>query len=603
MGPLLITTGNLGFWETSGERLFLGEWCRLYDQKHLWEKWKTRVLPYPWDDRSLFRHHFETLQGVYEKYLVRITDSLNQLHGTHHTTRFTRMTVGPWMLFFIPMVFERLFCLETAVHKIPSLTTRVAKMGWGKATPSNTQFFYDLFATDWYNLFLYSRILEIKKIIPFTTKEFSIPIKDAPPKKLKGWAKRVVTSIMGQAIQILPKEMKKIVWVDSSFPLNELQKLQLLLSQGPVGDLFPNPVSTEPFDLIQRTKLIELLRRHSTSSDFELLLHELVGEQLPIAYLEGFADLMDKSKKLFPKKPKAILTASALDTNDAFKVWAGTQVEKGTSLGIVQHGGHYGTGFCLLERNEVELADKYYTWGWKREKCIPAHPPRLLSMGKKLTPKLTGDIAWVLNSLPRYSYRLFSVPIASQMLYFIEEQIRFIKSLTPSLRQRVQARLYPTDYGWNERQRFQDELPDLRMNKGQSFHQQLKESCLFVGTHNTTTYLETLSMNFPTLIYWNPKYWELDEEAQEKIEILKSVKIFHETPESAAAHLIDIESHLMQWWLSADVQKGREIFCKSYCNREQEWSGQWKKLILELSQSSTRREPYAKSISVGMERN
>jgi putative transferase (TIGR04331 family) len=48
----LITTADQRFWKKDEEILFLGEWCKIYDQRHIWSELNYKVLPYHWDDRE-----------------------------------------------------------------------------------------------------------------------------------------------------------------------------------------------------------------------------------------------------------------------------------------------------------------------------------------------------------------------------------------------------------------------------------------------------------------------------------------------------------------------------------------------------------------------
>ena len=45
---------------------------------------------------------------------------------------------------------------------------------------------------------------------------------------------------------------------------------------------------------------------------------------------------------------------------------------------------------------------------------------------------------------------------------------------------------------------------------------------------------------------------------------MKSVKIFHETPESAAKHMTEIWDDIPAWWESKSVQHNRKQFCDRY---------------------------------------
>ena len=86
----LITTADQRFWPSGGPVLFLGEWCKLYDQKHIYERLESETLAYHWDDRARLYADYRYLGGVYEKYLDTLVSKLNDLHRVNHSQRFWR---------------------------------------------------------------------------------------------------------------------------------------------------------------------------------------------------------------------------------------------------------------------------------------------------------------------------------------------------------------------------------------------------------------------------------------------------------------------------------------------------------------------------------
>ena len=84
----LITTADQRFWRTTESILFLGEWCKLYERRHLYEKLDTETLPYHWDDRSRLYSDYQYLRGVYERYLDALVPKLNEVHGLDQSARF-----------------------------------------------------------------------------------------------------------------------------------------------------------------------------------------------------------------------------------------------------------------------------------------------------------------------------------------------------------------------------------------------------------------------------------------------------------------------------------------------------------------------------------
>ena len=60
---------------------------------------------------------------------------------------------------------------------------------------------------------------------------------------------------------------------------------------------------------------------------------------------------------------------------------------------------------------------------------------------------------------------------------------------------------------------FEKNLSQERFVNKKSIYKQLEQSSLCICTHNGTVMLESLSLNIPTVIFFNPYYWELNDEA------------------------------------------------------------------------------------------
>src|SRR5437870_13207002 len=103
----LITTADQQFWRTNDRVLFLGEWCKLYSQRHVWLAMDSETLPYHWNDRTRLLSDHSYLTAVYEKYLEELAPKLNKIHGISQSARFWRIVVGPWLQYFIVIFYDR----------------------------------------------------------------------------------------------------------------------------------------------------------------------------------------------------------------------------------------------------------------------------------------------------------------------------------------------------------------------------------------------------------------------------------------------------------------------------------------------------------------
>ena len=211
-------------------------------------------------------------------------------------------------------------------------------------------------------------------------------------------------------------------------------------------------------------------------------------------------------------------------------------------------------------------------------------PVRALGIRKKIKPignircfesnadyDPNGGALMVGLTLPRYSYHMQAMPIAGQFLKYLDDQKKFLSSLPCELQKQVTYRLSRTDYGWNQHERWKESMPQIKLDNGyKNIKPKIKKSRLYISTYNATTFLESMTWNIPTIIFWNKKYWELNDQAKIYFGLLEEAGIFHPTPESAAKKMIDIWDVTDKWWYSSEIQKVKDIFINQYAKNPED---------------------------------
>ncbi len=307
-------------------------------------------------------------------------------------------------------------------------------------------------------------------------------------------------------------------------------------------------------------------------NDFEKLLKELIPIQIPFMYVEGYATLQNQVQDLpWPKNPKFIFTSNSHSSDDLFKAWSAKKVEEGKKLFIGQHGGHYGTGlWSFNEEHEIAISDKYISWGWddsNKEKVVPTFAIKLTGE-KEVQYDPNGKALLVTTVNPRYSYWSYSSFCSSQIISYFEDQFQFIRSLPLEIKNNTIIRLYPQDYAWDQIQRWKDQFSDIQLDNGSvPISNLFSKIRIYISTYNATTYLESMYLNIPTLIFWNPNHWELRDSAIPYFEKLQEAGIFFHTPKEAAIQLQKIWEDVPGWWNSQKVQDARNVFCSRFARK------------------------------------
>lgn len=570
----LVTTADRRYWKTDDKILFLGEWCKSFSERRYWEGMPHETMPFYWDDRERLYRDYLYVGALYEHYLGLLAQQLNYAHSTGFSLRYWRILVGPWLRVFIETLFDRYVAIKEAQATNRVNLTWVPKIKVGEWTANDFPEWLQWFVGDAYNQYLYGAVIRNLGVIPYEEAGGGSPAKIA---RNAGGFTSGMKWLLGICSRAIPDRFNKKVLVSSYLPLGAQIRLQLSLGQIPY---FPPQILLK--EAIYKQEQRSALHFGAGGGEFEVLLAKLLPDQIPRIYLEGYALTHRQALRAYPKKPELIFTANAYSQDEFFKFWAAYRTEIGTKLIISQHGGQYGAGlWSSTESHELKIADTYFSWGWRSKKNphVEPHPAGKLSSLKKRDRAVTdGPILWVADTWPRFPCVHLSIPVASQMMLYLNEQKRFLEALSENASSLIMFRLHPTNYGWDEKIRWKEEFPQLHVYQGaERFSSQLRQCRLFVGTNNATTFLESLVADVPTIVFWSSAHSELRKSAIPHFDKLRNVGILHDSPESAAAKVNEVYWDPDSWWQKTEVQRARAAFCEQFALTREDWLSDWKR--------------------------
>jgi putative transferase (TIGR04331 family) len=585
----LITTADQRFWKTDEPILFLGEWCKLFSQKHQWEVLSYEILPYHWDDRKRLYRDYQYFNSLYEKLLRELSDILNGIHHVDHSIRYWRIIIGPWLYYFIAIFYDRFLSITAAAESGNVTETYINTATTEKWIPYDFKEFSKWYWDDPFNHYLYSIIIE--KLHPFqfqkreilNKNETEALIPEKPSYSIKALLKKITRSVLNTAAD----HYNKFVMISNYFSNSENTKLYLSLKQIPY--IYPPENVLSEKRLPVNSKLREKIVFHKFDNEFERLLISFLKIQIPRLYIEGYKEAEYNSLKAFPKRPKVILNATAYESNEAFKFWSATYTERGCKLTGFQHGGHYGMGlWSVAENHETKIYNRFYSWGWRWDNHDTVKPMPAVSLNKfknKISPLKNGRLLLIQAGIPRYFYQMISMHTsANGMLSYFKDQYKFIDTLSAENKKLILVRCYMHDYNWDQIKRWNQNYPFIECYQGnKSIIELFNESRLAISTYNATSYLETFTANFPTILFWDPYYWEIRPQAQQYFDNLKKVGIFHDTPESAAKKINEISKDTLSWWRQPEIQKEKDAFCRQFAITSENWLNLWKNELKTIS--------------------
>ena len=89
-----------------------------------------------------------------------------------------------------------------------------------------------------------------------------------------------------------------------------------------------------------------------------------------------------------------------------------------------------------------------------------------------------------------------------------------------------------------------------------------KDASWIVRTPETT--LSALAADIPTICFWNPAHWGMDEASREMFALFSKTGILYPTASQAAARSTAIWPRVEEWWQSRAVRAAREIWLQRY---------------------------------------
>jgi putative transferase (TIGR04331 family) len=571
---LLVTTPDETTWDLKRPLLFLGEWCKLFGKRDILKDLDIVLHLYHWDDRQKYQNDYKYLEKIYEQKLAELSIQLGNMHDVSTEIRYWRIIIGPWLRFFIDTVFDRYELIRTVAESDSVEDTKIHTYKLNDWIPLDFQEFYEQFRDDPWNHIIFAECI-INSGMNFSILDTKImPQKSKRPKQyaLKKWGKRFLESYLN----FFPASFNKISIVAAYIPVRNLIKFQKSLGQLPYISSPNIRINNKQTESAKRQTIVFT----KAKTPFEQLLNKLIVALIPYAYIENFAALKDKSLARFPKHPKLILTANAYQADDGFKVWAAHHVNKKIPLILEQHGGHYGIGLLnQTEDHQLKIADTFASWGWKSKEHsnVSQMPSIKLSSGEIKYFNKKGDILMTIASYPRYFYCHYSVPVAGQMLDYIEEQIRFAKTLDIKILNSLKVRTDTGQFGWEISKRFDAAGIGsiVESSDGVSLNKRLEGCRISISTYNATVFLETLAANFPTLVFFDPKKYEFRPDVMPIMDKLRKVGILHNTPESASIFLNKLDNRIEEWWNGEILQITRKEFCLIFANKSPKWHVVW----------------------------
>ncbi len=584
---LLVTTALESTWGKTENILFLGEWCKLYERRHICAQRDHETVRFHWNDRDKLKRDYDYLQSLHHSFLECLAASLNEFHQVDYSVRYWQILLDPWLMSYVAVVFDRWECLRIAFEQNDEIEIILPEEISAAVPPfSYSEFIARAPYSDEWNHALYQRIIESEHSghcvirrenisIGGETKDVQISASSAPRSALSRFA-LWVDRLLGCRFS-----KYKVVFLSSYFSWPSLIRLNLAIGQMPRLFLDEFKLDEASSDSLPSSAGLDrsgMRLNFQARSAFEEFINQSIIHDIPRCLVESYGALRDRARSV-STRTKAIVTANNHWTNVHAKAWMAEQTNKGVKLVILEHGGSF-PAYKELFDFEEDVADIKATWYLPYHKKHTQLPPsKLVAVFKKALPRAETSLSRkycsiIGNEYPRYVYRAHYYPMAAQCLVSLNLAVRLYKGLDEEVKQVFRVKPYP-DQGWNTRQRYSDILGPERMLAESKLNRVFCLSKLIVCTYPETTFSEAMASGIPTVMIYPEHLYERHPVAFSLLEMLRSARIIFHDPMNAAAHINAIWKDPAQWWSRADVLHVRNEFLRQGLRIDGAWLKEW----------------------------
>ena len=175
---MILQKTNISYNKINSD-LYLGSWCIDLIENIL----KNKIHKYHWSNLEKFDEDSKLIFKYYDFFIMELTSILNLNNNENKNYKYWQRIIGPWLLYFISVVFDRYENLKSLKNK-SEIITYIPKYDKNDWVPLDFIDFEDMISRDDWNLYIYSEIIKITNIINYKILENNLVNKKYRRKKI-----------------------------------------------------------------------------------------------------------------------------------------------------------------------------------------------------------------------------------------------------------------------------------------------------------------------------------------------------------------------------------------------------------------------------------
>lgn len=518
------------------------------------------VMPKFWQTQEEFCRAKEYSVKIYKIVISNLARQMDKMHYTNFGERGWNIIVGAWLRVYIDGFYDKFIRIKYAAEYYPNLFVKKNNIWYipKENYLSNSEILQLQLYNDVYD-FVYS-----SDIMPNVEEEQYEVMQDMSNETEKEEERFGIRQKVVKAIKRLICRRDVTLYFNTSYLALSRTTLEIL-SRGRIRR-FVLPDMKIPSNEISINKRKMLKRDVDYGDEFINLIYDCLWRHIPMQYVEDFEDYNKAYEKLDLKVNAKIVDSNNIYNSFLFKIFTADAVKHGGKLEMIQHGGNY----CIekyIGLWEFDIADKYYTWGNgyikenKGNMYMMPLPKTLICKKKKGKNVLFIGYAY----LPYVAIfrNLYTMKI--EELY--EEEDCFFQELHQRCNSILRVRCYPVDPWWERKESLMRKFPWMQFDENPDYYTSMSTARLVVTHIISTTCMESINCNIPTIIFCSEDFFIPDENAVEILNELRRVKVLFDNPRDAASFINNQLESIDRWWNEPVRKAVVSRFRKMYASR------------------------------------
>ena len=527
-----------------------------------------KIIDFIWSDKKSFLKDSIVIKKIILKLYQKLFLSLNKTHNKKYSKKFWKILIFPWVYYYVSALYFRWQCIKK-IKKKNNIFIFAKKIKFDKYNYDDN---FEIFIDNYWNQKIFQEIV-LRQKKNYTYQKISQNYKFKKERNILIFIFSLIpNSVIDKINHLISFLKKKEVFFISSpyvfriFIFSFLKRYNFdFLHKFFFEKINTLLIQSGRSQINLKSKFVFFFKKiYRPKTEFENFLLQRIGEDIPNNLVQDFNNYLNRHIKF--RDAKTILTSYSLFAQSPSKFYIAEQVDKGSALYLIEHGGSLTSKEEMLNL-ETTVVDKKLTWFKpliKKHIQIPTHPYHYINLKKNDINKKNKNIIIIGTGAYKHVWNCNFTLKPPLSLEVIENLKKFHSFLNFNIKKNVFIKPQPefnTNKSYNF-MKFYKTIFNKNIIKEYSLINTLKKARILVCSYPETTFALSIYCSVPTILIYNKDHYIFHKKTISLIKDLVKNKIIFNDPKKAAKHINEIYENPEAWYNSVEVKKVRNKFLK-----------------------------------------